>query len=141
LVKVIVFTLQNKVLRQSTTILPFAMAASPRSLFCLLSLLLLASCTDPNAFRITGPSKQVGSGGPYGSLTQLDFTVYNMKASCDSCWQLLNSTALGAVNSEDKTGMFRVTFTDDSTKHVLFNRTLRVDPDLLFQNKQAVFVN
>lgn len=108
-----------------------------RGCYVLLSGLVVA-CTDPTAFRVTGPILTEGQEPTLRK--QLDYTVYNF-APTDSCRQVLRGLANIGVIEEGSADTFQVTFTDATTHQTLLRQTMVVDPDLLFQNKAPIITS
>jgi hypothetical protein len=99
---------------------------------------LLVACTDPKAFRVTGPTLTEGHDSNFRK--QLDYTVYNF-APTDSCRQVLQGLAYSGVIEEGSSTTFQITFTDAMTHHILLRQTMVVDPDLLFANKAPIITS
>ncbi|MGI4734632.1 MAG: hypothetical protein ACRYG7_05575 [Janthinobacterium lividum] len=106
--------------------------------YCVLLSGLLCACTDPTAFRVTGPILTQGHEPTFRK--QLDYTVYNF-APTDSCRQVLLGLAYRGVIEEGSADTFQVTFTDATTHHTLLSQTMVVHPDLLFQNKAPIITD
>jgi hypothetical protein len=106
--------------------------------YCVLLSALLAACTDPKAFQVTGPVLTEGYESTFRK--QLDYTVYNF-APTDSCRQVLQGLAYSGVIAEGSSTTFQVTFTDAMTHQILLRQTMVVNPDLLFANKAPIITS